>query len=135
MRSPLLAVLLATSAGADTITTVPQDALDWTQTPEGVAFADQHGSRFSEAYMSMVRLPAGTVSPPHSKSATMFGVMISGTMTHVAVGSIADAAPLTESAFYMVPANLPHVSSCISADPCITFLYQDGAFDFVPATQ
>ncbi len=129
------ALVIATGAAADTITTVPVDALDWVETPEGVAFADLHGARFSEPYMSMVRLPGGTVSPPHIKSANMYGVMISGTMTHVPAGADPAGEPLSKGAFYLVPANLPHVSSCVSAEPCVTFLYQDGAFDFVPFAQ
>ena len=34
--------------------------------------------------------------------------------------------------FYKIPGNLAHISACVSAQPCITYLYQDAAFDFVP---
>ena len=136
MKPLILATMLAaTAASADTIKTVPSNALNWSETPEGVAFADLHGARMSEPYMAMVRLPAGTISPPHVKSANMFGVMISGTMTHVPADAVDAGTSLGAGAFYLVPANLPHISSCISAEPCVTFLYQDGAFDFVPVTQ
>ena len=133
---PLLAaVIAAPPARADGIRTVAPDAFDWVQTPEGVAFADLHGARMTGPYMSMVRLPGGTVSPPHIKSAAMFGVMISGTMTHVPAETAEAGTPLGAGAFYLVPADLAHVSSCISAEPCVTFLYQDGAFDFLPVPQ
>ena len=134
-RGSLIGLISAGAAIADTITAVPSETLDWVETPEGVAFADLHGERFVESYMSMVRLPAGTISPPHTKSANMYGVMISGMMTHVATDSSGPAAPLGAGAFYRIPADLPHVSSCISDEPCVTFLYQDGAFDFVPVDQ
>ena len=83
--------------------------------------------------MAMVHLPGGLVSPPHIKSANMFGVVVSGTMTHVAVGAnTGEEIRLPPGSFYQIPANLPHVSKCVSDDDCITFLYQDGKFDFLP---
>ncbi len=57
--------------------------------------------------------------------------------TLVATGSSASAEsslaiPLTEGGFYKVPAGIGHVSSCISDVDCVTFLYQDGKFEFIP---
>ena len=76
---PLALLLAATPVLADpAITLIPNDTLQWETTPEGVAFAALSGDRWSESYFAMVRLPAGTVSPPQIKSATMFGVMIDG---------------------------------------------------------
>jgi hypothetical protein len=62
--------------------------------------------------------------------------MISGKMVHSAL----DAAPeddvvLATGAFYQIPKGLPHISRCVSAVECVTFLYQDGKFDFLPADQ
>ncbi len=133
----LLATMIAPHLNAQpAITLTGLDALTWETTPEGVGFAALDGARFEEAYMAMVRLPAGTISPPHVKSANMFGVMVQGTMTHVAEGdNTAADAPIGPGGYYKVPAGLAHVSSCVSATPCVTFLYQDGAFDFVPTGQ
>ncbi len=118
------------------ITNIPSAQLDWETTPEGVAFAALIGDRFAEPYMAMVRLPGGLASPPHIKTANMFGVVVSGTMTHVAVGADAVAeVPLPVGSFYRVPAGLAHVSTCLSQVECITFLYQDGKFDFLPVSQ
>lgn len=118
------------------ITLVPPSALDWVTTPEGVAFAALEGDRFTGAYQSMVRLPAGVASPLHVKSANMFGVVIQGNMIHYAEGEDASTAQeVGAGAFYKVPKGLAHVSACVSDVPCIVYLYQDGAFDFVPVTQ
>ena len=131
---PLL--LMPVMASAETITTQPATEMDWAVTPEGVRFAPLVGDRFAEAYMAMVELPGGLVSPPHIKSADMFGVMVAGTMTHVAMGEDpASGTPLGVGAFYHIPANVPHISACVSAEPCIAFLYQDGAFDFLPVPE
>ncbi|WP_189369729.1 cupin domain-containing protein [Tateyamaria omphalii] len=132
---PLAALLLATTpALADpAIILTPSDTLEWDTTPEGVAFAPLSGDRMAEPYFAMVRLPAGTVSPPHTKSATMFGVMLEGQMTHAAPDA-QNPAIIGPGGYYEIPANMAHVSACISDSPCVTMLYQDGAFDFLPVT-
>ncbi|WP_158269931.1 cupin domain-containing protein [Litoreibacter ponti] len=134
----LLACLLSLAtplAAADpSITRLAPSALDWATTPEGVAFAPIEGDRFAGAYMAMVRLPAGLKSPAHVKSANMYGLVVEGTMTH-APDTGGETRPLPPGAFYKIPAGLAHVSSCISQVPCVTFLYQDGAFDFLPVTR
>ncbi len=136
-----ISVLLAVSAQAEPITSIPlttiqASSLDWKTTGEGVAFAALKGDRFVEPYMAMVRLPAGLVSPPHTKSANMFGVVLSGTMYHVAAGGdLTTVVPLSAGSYYQIPAGLAHVSSCVSKTECITFLYQDGNFDFLPITE
>ena len=135
---PLIISFTATGLRADdaAITNVSVDKLAWEITEEGVGFAPLIGERFNEAYMAMVKLPAGLVSPAHVKSANMFGVVITGTITHLAVGVDPSlAVPLTAGSFYKVPAGVGHVSRCVSDIDCVTFLYQDGKFDFVPVEQ
>ena len=135
MRHLLFALCIAAPpAFADPLITLtsPTD-LDWATTPEGVAFAPLSGDRWTEAYFAMVRLPAGTVSPVHTKSASMFGLVIEGQMTHAVPG--ADAAPIGPGSYLEVPAQMAHISACVSDTDCVTMLYQDGAFDFVPVTQ
>jgi quercetin dioxygenase-like cupin family protein len=125
----------SSQAGSD-ITLMNADQLNWEETPEGVAFAALVGDRFKTEYMAVVRLPAGTISPPHIKSATMYGVMIKGEMTHVALDQPAGSAQRVRAgAYYKIPAGIAHVSSCVSETDCETFLYQDGAFDFLPVSQ
>lgn len=130
------ATLLTAPALANPITLIPSDALDWQKTPEGVAFAALEGDRFTAPYQAMVELPAGTISPLHVKSANMFGVMIAGEMIHyTAHQNPDDALRVGPGAFYKVPSGLAHVSACVSATPCVAYLYQDGAFDFVPVPE
>lgn len=131
----LAAPALAAEPAETDIIAHPMPALDWATTPEGVAFAPLQGDRFTQEYMAMVRLPAGLVSPPHVKSANMFGIVIEGVMTHAPHGTATPPTPLPSGAFYKIPKDLPHVSSCVSDTPCVTFLYQDGKFDFLPVTQ
>jgi hypothetical protein len=129
----ILALLAPVSGLADQITLIDEAQFAWETTPEGVAFAALQGDRFQESYQAMVRLPAGTVSPPHVKSANMYGVMLQGEMIHYAGDEDPDTAQkIGPGSFYKVPGGLAHISACISAEPCVTYLYQDVAFDFVP---
>ena len=127
---------VAAPAVADDIRLLNTQDFAWESTPEGVAFAPLQGDRFAETYQAMVRLPAGTISPPHVKSANMFGVILQGEMQHYPHGTdAADATKVSTGSFYHIPAGLPHVSACVSAEPCVTYLFQDGAFDFLPVAQ
>ena len=128
-----LAALAASPVTADpAIILTPDTMLDWQATPDSVDFAPLSGDREAEAYFAMVRLPAGTISPAHTKSATMYQLLVVGEMTHAAPAT--DAATIGPGAYYEIPADMPHVSACVSATPCLTLLYQDGPFDFVPVT-
>lgn len=121
------------SETANPIVTMTLSDVHWDATPEGVAFAALEGDRFTGQYMALVRLPAGIKSPVHTKSANMFGVMIAGEMAHYPKGLAAhDRKVVGAGGFYKIPANVAHVSECVSANECIAFLFQDGAFDFVP---
>lgn len=122
------------TALAEPIKVLEANDLAWETTLEGVAFAALQGNRFEEAYQAMVSLPAGTISPPHMKSANMYGVVVQGEMIHYAKDKDpADASHVGPGGFYHIPAGLAHISACVSDDPCIAYLYQDGAFDFVVA--
>ena len=128
-----LALFLPLSATAGNIKLLDSNDFAWKTTPEGVAFAALQGDRFTGSYQALVKLPAGTVSPPHVKSANMYGVMLQGEMTHYA----SDADPKTArkmgvGSFYSISSGLAHISACVSDVPCIAYLYQDGAFDFLP---
>ena len=116
---------------AEEINALPQMKLPWVATPEGAEFAALEGDRFTEPYMAMVRLPAGLASPPHIKSAGMFGVVVEGTFVHREPQDAPDKDILLgPGSYYHIPAGLPHISACVSDVPCVAFLYQDGAFDF-----
>ncbi|WP_166415460.1 cupin domain-containing protein [Cochlodiniinecator piscidefendens] len=132
----LIVALSATPVLAADIELIGADDITWETTPEGVAFAALQGNRFEETYQAMVRLPAGIVSPPHVKSANMYGVMLQGEMVHYPQGADPEGAQrMGAGSYYHIPSGLAHVSACVSAEPCVAYLYQDGAFDFLPMQQ
>ncbi|MDX8351165.1 DUF4437 domain-containing protein [Cognatiyoonia sp. IB215182] len=134
--SIIAALTAATAAWADPIQLLDTDDFAWNTTPEGVAFAALQGDRLTEPYQALVRLPAGTVSPPHIKTANMYGVMLQGEMVHYSSDTDPDTArKIGPGSYYSIAAGTAHVSACVSDTPCIAYLYQDGAFDFLPVQQ
>lgn len=138
MKQAFLASIIASliaplPANAEQITVLQADDYVWETTPKGVAFAALQGDRFAETYQALVRLPGGTISPPHVKSANMFGIMLQGEMIHYANGDDPDAAKVIgPGSYYSISSGLAHISACVSDAPCVAYLYQDGAFDFLP---
>lgn len=137
LTTTMIATLLAPiSANAEQITLIDSNDFSWETTPEGVAFAALQGDRFAESYQALVRLPAGTISPLHVKSANMYGVMLQGEMKHYAHGEDPETAQeIGVGSFYSIPSGMAHISACVSDEPCVAYLYQDGAFDFQPVKQ
>ncbi len=135
-QTAIATLLLTTATNAEPIRLLDANDFEWNATPEGVAFAALQGDRFSEAYQALVRLPAGTVSPTHVKTANMYGVMLEGEMIHYSQGeNPGSARRIGPGSYYSIAAGTAHISACVSETPCIAFLYQDGAFDFVPVAQ
>ncbi len=134
LSASIIATLLApVSASAEQITLLASSDFAWETTPEGVAFVALQGDRFAGSYQALVKLPAGTVSPPHVKSANMYGVMLQGEMIHHASGGNPETArKIGPGSFYSISSGMAHVSACVSDVPCVAYLYQDGAFDFLP---
>lgn len=127
----LLQFACSSAVANEPIASTPPNMLAYTTGLDGVGFAPLFGNRFEEAYMAMVHLPAGLESPAHVKSADMFGVIIEGEMVHIAADATNnEEVRLPSGSFYHIPAGVPHISKCVSEADCVTFLYQDGKFDF-----
>ena len=133
LLAALVMFLTPMHASADQIRLLNTADFAWETTQEGVAFASLQGNRFAESYQALVKLPAGTVSPPHVKSANMYGVMLQGEMIHYAADNSPESArKMGSGSYYSIPKGMAHISACVSETPCIAYLYQDGAFDFLP---
>ena len=80
---------------------------------------------------TFIRMPAGFVSPEHDHTQDYFGVVIQGVGVNGPAGS-ADVA-LPTGSYWFQTGEENHVTKCISDEDCLFFLYQPGAFDYVPA--
>jgi len=133
-----LAIMIAASpAWADSesaeIVNQPPELIAWQQSPEGASFATLWGDLMADKHGAMIKLPGGVSSPMHIHTVDMHGIVISGTFSHIAEGAEASSEiDLPPGSYYLLPANLPHISRCVSEVECVTFIYQDAKFDFVP---
>ncbi len=125
VAAALITAVSATAASAEqpaTIVNQPAEQLAWARSPEGAEFADLWGERFAGEYGSFVQLPGGLVSPMHYKTADMHGIVLSGIFSHLAKGADSSTeVELPAGSYYMVPANVEHISRCVSAEPCVSF--------------
>lgn len=76
--------------------------------------------------------PGGASSPPHTHSGAYHAVVVSGVMTNP-FGDEADPPEMSAGSYWYVPAGAPHVTACVSPQPCVFYFHADGAFDFAPA--
>ncbi len=133
----LIAVLLTPmGASAEQITLLDANDFAWETTPEGVAFAALQGIGSLNPIKPWSNCLPELSDPPHVKSANMCGVMLQGEMIHYASGENPETArKIGPGSFYSISSGTAHVSACVSEVPCVAYLYQDGAFDFLPVQQ
>ena len=105
--------------------------LDYQNINPMIKFAPAYGDRGHGAHGTFGRFPPGFSAPWHTHSGAYYAVVISGVMTNPFRGE--DAAPTMEAgSYWYVPANLEHVTACVSQVPCVFYFYSTQAFDFNP---
>ena len=82
------------------------------------------------AYCTFARFPKGFAESPHSHSADVTGIVVSG---EYAVSEGREEDHVLEAGSYIeIPAGVQHTARCGSAAPCVIFMCQPATFDFVP---
>lgn len=92
--------------------------------------APVYGDASKGAHGTLIRLPAGMVSPKHMHSAEVRGVVIAGEVAH----TFDDGADkwLKPGSYFVQPAKMMHVSKCKAGAECIMMVMQDKKMDLVP---
>lgn len=103
------------------------DDLSWSD--DRVQVAGLWGDDATGPYGKLVKFPSGLVSPAHYHSNDYTAVVISGTLLDPTDRSDT-ARPLAAGAFYFLPAGTAYTVRCVSAEPCLIYAHQPGAFDF-----
>jgi quercetin dioxygenase-like cupin family protein len=111
--------------------TIPQQQLEFETIAPFVKMATVSGDRASGSHATLGVFKAGAASPLHVHSKAYQAVVISGTMTNPFAGEV-NPTQLEAGSYWQVPANIEHVTACVSADPGMFYFYSDGAFDFSP---
>ncbi len=90
------------------------------------------GDRAAGAHGTFGEFTPGGMSPGHTHGFSYHGVVISGIMVNpFEEQTINDAQPLETGDYWFVPANVEHVTACISAEPCLFYFHSEGGFDFI----
>lgn len=132
-RSALAVTAIATFA----LPALGAEGQSITMPKAAVKFADLGGPQLGTlwgdaakgAHGSLLRLPAGFVSPEHTHTGTYEAVVISGTVTNVEAG--AAEIPMEPGSFYRQSGKTRHVTRCISKDECTLYITQAVGFDFL----
>lgn len=90
-----------------------------------------YGDLTTGRHGTLIRMPAGFVSPVHNHTEEYFAVVIEGVGANGLPGS-ADIA-LPEGSYWFQRGEEAHVTKCLSAIDCLFFIVQPGKFDYVPA--
>jgi hypothetical protein len=95
-------------------------------------FADAYGDRTQGGHGSFGIMPGHMASPSHVHSAAYHGIVIKGIVTDAFNG---DKNPprLPAGSYWYVPANVVHITACVSKEPCLFYTHSDAKFDFAPA--
>ena len=93
--------------------------------------------KFSDAFGDRTKLgphgtfgiiPPHTASPAHTHSAAYHGVVIKGVIINPFNGE-QNSPHLGPGSYWYVPANVVHVTACISDEPCLFYTHLDAPFD------
>jgi beta-alanine degradation protein BauB len=109
------------------------ETLTWTKTPIGPDASPVSGDFTTGKHVTYLRFPGKFRTPVHTHTADYIGIVLAGTARHFVVKDDKTAPVLHAGSYWRMPANVNHVSECVSAEPCVFALIQDAKFDFVPA--
>jgi len=112
---------------------VTKDELKWEElSPGGPKIANLTGDYKKGAYIALLQLPAGAVSPMHSHTNDYEAVEIAGTSMHWFKGEDGTKAKkLVPGSYWLIPGKVDHVSACEKGTDCLIVLIQKTKFDLV----
>jgi quercetin dioxygenase-like cupin family protein len=109
----------------------PVETLTWTPTGLGPDASPVLGDFTTGKHVTYMRFAGTFKTPLHIHSTDYLGIVLVGEGRHYVPGDKRTETILRAGSHWTMPANLPHVSECVSKEPCIFALYQDAKFDFI----
>ena len=98
--------------------------------PAGCELSVLHGDPAKPNADVLLRVPGGSVIPPHTHSSAERMVLVSGRLDVRYQG--AQPATLLPGTYAYGPAEVPHTASCVAAEPCTLFIAFEGPVDVKP---
>lgn len=106
---------------------LPEDH-EWTEIVPGIHFAAATGVWAEEAHGKFVRLEPGVATPLHTHTGAYHGVVVAGTVTNPFEGET-NPPRMGPGSYWHVPGGAPHVTACVSEEPCLVYTHSDSAWD------
>jgi hypothetical protein len=107
----------------------PQETFQFDTITPFLKFSDAFADRTKPGpHGTFGMIPAHTASPQHTHSVAYHGVVVKGVLINPFNG---DPNPprLSAGSYWYVPANIPHVTACVSDEPCLFYTHMNGPFD------
>ncbi len=120
-----------TEARSAEATATPQSGLAFEEIAPFVQMATAWGDRAKAAHGTFGIFKAQSESPSHTHTGAYHAVVISGRMANPYNGE-KDAPILEPGSYWHVPAGTPHVTTCVSEEPCNFYFHAETSFDFQP---
>lgn len=120
--------LAAQPMPADKSTVIPATQLQFYKNKDGLTFANGWGDPTNGPHSNYIKLDGDSASPLHTHSASYYGVVISGVVANEPTAAAKDR-PLPAGSYWYQKGNEPHVTKCISHEPCLIFVTSQRAFD------
>jgi quercetin dioxygenase-like cupin family protein len=111
----------------------PIDEITWTKTPIGPDASPVSGDFTKGKHITYLRFPGKFKTPVHTHTADYTGIVLAGSARHYIEGDAKTEKLLGVGSFWQMPANVKHISECVSETPCVFAVIQDSKFDFLPA--
>ena len=128
-----IAPTVSAESGAAARSVLPTE-IEFEQIAPFVQMGAAWGDRSSASHGTFGRFPGGAASPAHTHSGAYHGIVISGLMTNPFEGE-SNPPKMGPGGYWYVPADVDHVTACVSEEPCLFYFHADGAFDFTPTGQ
>jgi quercetin dioxygenase-like cupin family protein len=119
---------VAAPAGPGGGSIVHASEVEWAEIIPGVRFAVVYGEWDKEAHGKLISFDPGARTPLHVHSGGYHGVVVEGIVTNPYAGEKGEV-EMGPGTYWYVPAGVPHVTACVSEEPCVFYTYADGAWD------
>jgi quercetin dioxygenase-like cupin family protein len=103
-------------------------AVEWVEIVPGVRFAAVYGAWDKEAHGKLISIDAGIRTPMHVHSGAYHGIVVEGIVTNPYAGEEGEVG-MGPGTYWYVPGGAPHITACVSEEPCLFYTYADGAWD------
>jgi len=107
--------------------------LTWKKLPNGRQIYQVYGDMKKGHHITFVKFAPGMKTPPHMHSRDYVGIVVKGTARHFQPGKENTKTPLPAGSTWAMPANVVHISECISEIECVFSIHQNGAYDLKTA--